>query len=1121
VRFRLTRVAPLLFFSGACALVYQVAWLRELRLIFGASTAASAAVLGVFMGGLGLGGIVIGKRADRAKNPLELYANLELLVALSAALTPLLVWLARTSYLALGGQSTLGIVGATVARLVLGALVLIVPTTLMGGTMPAAARAVSSEDDPGRRAVSALYGVNTLGAVVGALAANFVMLEVFGTRLTLWMICLLNLLVGLVGRMLSRSPVAEARSQGAPKEPAPTPAASEDPKPASDEPDGPKPASDELEDPKPTSDEPEALKPVSAEPEALKPTSDEPEDPKPTSAGPKAGAGAGAAPGGSEVLPPSLSWFPSAAAAVVGFAFLLMELVWYRMLAPLLGGSSYTFGLILAVALFGIGVGGALYSFGKAVPTLRGFALTCGLEALFIALPLAAGDRVALFALAIRPLRILGFGGSVLSWAIVCSLVIFPAAVVSGAQFPLIIGLFGKGGKDIGRQIGVAYLANTLGAIAGSLSGGFGLLPVLSAPGCWKLVIAMLAASGLVALFLSARFETGKKGLVYAGGLASVGLAFASFAAEGPTVAWRHTPIGAGRADALLATPTPNAIEAWRREIRLSVLWDADGRESAVALNAASGYTFVVNGKADGNIFADAPTQVMSGLLGALIHPNPKRAMVIGLGTGSTSGWLGSIPSMERVDVSELEPAILRVARDCGPMNHNVLDNPKVHVSLGDAREFLLTTRERYDVVFSEPSNPYRAGISSLYTQDYYRAVQDRLADDGVFVQWMQSYEVEAEAFHTVVATLRSVFGNVTVWESMPGDFLMVARRVDPGPLDTVAIGKRLQEEPYLTASRYVWGGSSVEVFLSHFIARDELAKQLLQQSRINRDDQNILEFSYARSVGASTSLSVDASRLSQNLDWYRPRVLGPVDWTRVDDAWILYRLSRDEPAPPWRVPHPSPENAALHRFYHTVLTAPSADVIRAWSGAAVAQPTYLERLLVARAAARSAAIDPAAFDVLVKDLEPATAAGLRGISALKHNNPERAADELVRGFAIAHTSPWLTPSVLERMLQLAVELATTRVDLAERLYAAVRTPFLLSPLERERCTASLRLAMLLKSDACAEVFDSMSGPTPWQEEYLLAKRDCFKRTRPMKLAAAEAEYARFQAQAPTPLGGR
>ena len=487
MRFRLSRVAPLLGFSGACALIYQVAWLRELRLVFGASTAASAAVLGVFMGGLGLGGLLLGRRADKVENPLLLYANLEIGVACAAAVTPILVWLARTSYLALGGQSTLGIVGATIVRLLLGAVVLIVPTTLMGGTMPAAARAVADESDPGRRSVSALYGINTLGAVVGALAANFVMLEVFGTKLTLWMTCLLNVLVGLVARMLSRDAVEEVATAKSPSGNAATamlPAhlaagmteredsaskredsASKREDSASKREENPAKLEDSASEPETNASKDEDRVAERPKREAAS-ASNAPGRTKAEPARDVARAAPAAAKAGTtdtEVLPASIAWFPSAAAGVVGFAFLLMELVWYRMLAPLLGGSSYTFGLILAVALLGIGVGGALYGAGKAVPTLRGFALTCGLEALFIALPYAAGDRIALLALGLRPLRILGFGGSIASWALVCFVVIFPAAVVAGAQFPLVIGLFGKGGKDIGKHIGVAYLANTIG----------------------------------------------------------------------------------------------------------------------------------------------------------------------------------------------------------------------------------------------------------------------------------------------------------------------------------------------------------------------------------------------------------------------------------------------------------------------------------------------------------------------------------------------------------------------------------------------------------------------------------------------------------------------------------
>src|SRR5262245_12124421 len=150
---RLRAVSTLLFVSGLCALVFQTAWLREFRLIFGASTPASAAVLAIFMGGLGLGNACIGPRADRSENTLKLYGVLELAISVAAILSPSLVQAARGLYFALGGQESLGLVGASLVRLVLSTLVIGVPTFLMGGTMPAAARAVTAADDDSRRSV--------------------------------------------------------------------------------------------------------------------------------------------------------------------------------------------------------------------------------------------------------------------------------------------------------------------------------------------------------------------------------------------------------------------------------------------------------------------------------------------------------------------------------------------------------------------------------------------------------------------------------------------------------------------------------------------------------------------------------------------------------------------------------------------------------------------------------------------------------------------------------------------------------------------------------------------------------------------------------------------------------
>ena len=205
------RVAGLLFCSGMCALVYQMVWTRELRLIFGASTPASAAVLAIFMGGLGVGGIVIGRRAQRHERPLSLYAWLEFLIAGTAALTPILIGLVRKLYVVLGGSVALGLAGGTVMRLVLSLLVLCVPTVLMGGTLPAAAKAVQDDQDRGRRHVAILYGVNTLGAVLGTLLATFVLLERYGNRTTLWMACAVNLVVAYFARKVEKDGADAAR----------------------------------------------------------------------------------------------------------------------------------------------------------------------------------------------------------------------------------------------------------------------------------------------------------------------------------------------------------------------------------------------------------------------------------------------------------------------------------------------------------------------------------------------------------------------------------------------------------------------------------------------------------------------------------------------------------------------------------------------------------------------------------------------------------------------------------------------------------------------------------------------------------------------------------------------
>jgi len=372
------KLAPLMFGSGLCALVYQIAWFREFRLIFGASTGAAAAVLAVFIGGLGVGGLVLGKRVDRHPSPVAFYAQLELAIAVSAGATPWLLQGARWVYLQLGGTLILGSTVGTALRLLLAASVLALPTFLMGGTLPAAARGAESDDDVGRRDVGLLYAANTLGAVTGSVLATFFMLEVFGTRMTLWLACLLNVLVAMVARPIARTLTSAVRAA------------------------------------------------MASEPPRMRDPSTAPAPP----------------------------WFTLSAAACVGFAFFLMEMVWYRMLGPILGGTVFTFGLILAWALLGIGIGGACYAaLGRRRPaTLLGFAYTCLFEALCMTFAYALGDRVAVLALLLRPLAVVGFVGHLAGWSVVTALVVFPAAILAGFQFPMLIAMLGHGRAALGRS---------------------------------------------------------------------------------------------------------------------------------------------------------------------------------------------------------------------------------------------------------------------------------------------------------------------------------------------------------------------------------------------------------------------------------------------------------------------------------------------------------------------------------------------------------------------------------------------------------------------------------------------------------------------------------------------
>jgi len=992
-------VAPLVFSSGACALVYEVTWLREFRSLFGASTLASATVLALFIGGLGIGSRILGPRVDRHEEPFAFYLRLEAMIAVLAAATPAWLWLAQRAYLSLGGSAVLGAFGGSAVRILLAAPVIVPPTILMGGTLPAAARAIESESSPGRHFTALLYGTNTLGAVSGATLTTFVLLEALGNRQTLWLASALNLTVVLIGLALRRR--------------------------------------------------------------------------------------VGTRPPQSEALPRSGPPVPRELVLLLasssGFVFFLMELVFYRMLAPILGGSVFTMGLILSVALLGIGLGGLGYSLRAArmEATLGSLSFTFALMALALIVPYALGDYLALLAAEVHGGSNQTFFSQALGWSGVTTLVVLPAAAIAGFQFPLLLALLGRGQRELGRQTGDVYAFNTLGSVLGALAGGFGLMSLLTAPGCWRAVVWSLLALSLLTLFYALRIEG--RVLVFVRPWAATCVAIALSLADGPTAAWRHGGIGVGRfpRQMLESENRTRDYMNWQRRARL---WEADGKESSVALMSLHGMAFVVNGKVDGHVTYDAPTQIMAGVLGAMLHGSPRKALVIGLGTGSTAGWLADIASMQRVDVFELEPAIMRVARDCAVVNRGALDNPKLNVVFGDGRELLLTSRERYDLIVSEPSNPYRAGIASLFTREFYDAIAERLAPGGLFVQWVQAYEVYRQAIDLVYATLSSSFPTIETWRTHR-DLLLLASR-EKLAYSAADLRERIEREPYKSALRVSWTVAEVEGLLSYFIAEPAHARELARAHPppLNTDDKNLLEFGFARSVGKDKLFTLDEALTRSRAGGHdRPQSL------RADVDWTIVERERER-----------------------LVAGPRARAKTTFDPGTATLVELLDRAV--EASSKRKAPDPALLARL-QQVTPYVADALRADAAQRSGQNEEAL-QILEGFFQTHRSdPWFDSRVVHQAYGLLKRIARQDPKLAERALSMISEPFAARAFNDSRLETVFELASALEAaPPCARALEAFEPWVPWNRAFLERRVKCYERNGDPRQVLAREDLEAFTA---------
>ena len=769
--------AILFFLSGATGLVYELLWVRVLYQSFGSTIQSVTTVVAAYMGGLGLGAWWLGRRADRHPRPAVLYGRLEIAIGVFGLVSPLVLSLAQRAYLGIATAFGLGGNATVALRFGLAALVLLVPTTLMGGTLPVLTRAfVGAARDELKRSLARLYGLNTLGAVAGTALAGFFLIEHVGIRLSLWGTAAVNLALGAAALALA----------------------------------------------------------VPLEPGA----------PRPSSSGAQFAGGS----------PRSVRGVALALLALTAFASLLDEIAWTRVLVMVVGGSTYAFTLVLLVFLLGIGLGSALVArVGAARPaTPADAALAQGIT--------GAGAAGLLVFFGLLPLYIIavfqqpGFGAAtrlVLLGLAVGAVVLVPA-IGMGLSFPILADLAAPADSAPGAGVGMAYGLNTLGSIAGAVLTGFVLVVALGTEttlriglvinGVAALVLAVLAARGVSEGSAEHRALRGR--VLVGGALASLAVGVA-FGAPGwssrlidlaPTIYARQPMDGAAR----------RAFLAHRGSRQLAF---QEGRNATVSVwEGISGRTLRVNGKVDASDHGDMNTQIMLGLAPAAAHPRPRAALVIGYGSGVTTRVLADVPGMERVRVVEIEPAVLAMSPLFQGVNDSALGRRSVSAVLDDARSALQLQPDRFDVIVSEPSNPWVAGVATLYTPEFFRIVRSRLTDAGVFCQWVQLYQLPLPVVAGIVRNLRSVFPHVEVWFSTNLDLVVLAS------------GQKLQYDRAwlhdLLAPSTPVGGLSRE-WLGIDSAGDHFGRRLLGEAGAaalaaratltHRDDRPELEFVAAR----------------------------------------------------------------------------------------------------------------------------------------------------------------------------------------------------------------------------------------------------------------------------------
>ncbi len=786
-------------------------WVRLIDKVIGSAPFAVATVLTVFMAGLALGSYLAGRYIDRFSSRaalLSLYGKIEIGVGAYAVVLPFLIVVAKPFYGLIYDPLLYRFWGYQAVAFLGCVVLLIVPTGLMGATLPVLCRFYVNHIGHLGTRTGWLYGLNTVGAAVGAVLCGFVLVRSLGVWTTLGVAAAVNLLVGASCLLLSRQkgPVLSDHIVASGNQ-------------------------------------------VS-----------------------RSGARSVDSPLADRIHKRRIKWglwlF-----AVSGFCALAYEVLWTRLLGLIVGPTTYSFTLVIATFIIGLALGSII--FGRlADRTRNAFTLLIltqlGASVMALAVSQLLGNSQFLFAKLIHTFQN-SFATLILVQSVVLFGILLGPTLFLGAAFPLVNRLYVHSMDDLGKSLGTAYALNTVGAIIGSFAAGFLLIPLVGKENGLRLVIMTQFAMGVLAWILAGSgLQRANLRLLAGAGLSFfyifLILHFPAWQGDLLSRGW-YRDFGAIEHD-LDRTGWGSAL--WKGSERLArqrqgleVVFYGEGIggfttvEKEITSLGTVEYAMYNSGKADASTHGDRSTQTLSAHIPLLFHPRAQNVMVLGLASGMTSGEVLLYP-VENLDIVEINEQVANACRlFFTPWNNHCLGDPRTRLILQDGRNHLALTHEKYDVIISEPSNPWMAGLANLYSLEFFQLARRRLNKNGIFAQWIQSYEMDWDTFSLLGRTFTEVFPESALVKIGPVDYLLLGFMNSKG-FDWQTAQKNLT---FARKSKNVtFPGVN---FLVHLILSEDL-QALFGPGLLHTDNRPRLEFSAPMKL-FSGNINLDAAVSGQH----------------------------------------------------------------------------------------------------------------------------------------------------------------------------------------------------------------------------------------------------------------